>query len=202
MPIAKTELTKKLEREIWSATARQGVFGCFEVTIGWFGKQRVDYITYDTEGIWRCYEIKVSKEDFYSKAHHTFVGHYNYYVFPSEELYEQVKEAIPSYVGVYIKGACRKKAKKRELGVDEQILKNSLIRSLYREVEKQLRSENPTRMEVLQRELNEARKAADYYKRKYLDLMEKLMSKEVGQEGARAYHDSVSSTETPTDLVG
>jgi len=49
--IPKTELTIQLERDIWSATVKQGVFGCFEVTIGWFGKERVDYITYDTNGI-------------------------------------------------------------------------------------------------------------------------------------------------------
>ena len=34
----KTEDTKRLEMAIWNATNKQGVFGCFEVTIGWFGK--------------------------------------------------------------------------------------------------------------------------------------------------------------------
>ncbi len=85
--IAKTELTLTLEREIWRATNKQGVFGCFEVTIGWFGNERVDYLTYDTKGTWRCYEIKISKTDFRSKAKNTFIGHYNYYVMP-QELYE------------------------------------------------------------------------------------------------------------------
>ena len=72
-------------------TNKRGVFCCYEVTIGWYGKERVDYLTYDTNGVWRCYEIKVSKSDFYSKSHNTFLGHFNYYVMP-EELYEQVKD--------------------------------------------------------------------------------------------------------------
>ena len=31
--MAKTDLTLELEREIWDATHKQGVFGCFEVTM-------------------------------------------------------------------------------------------------------------------------------------------------------------------------
>lgn len=133
--MAKTELTKQLEKEIWNATYKQGVFGCFEVTIGWFGDERVDYMTYDTKGIWRCYEIKISKSDFHSKAKKTFVGHFNYYVM-TKELYEEIKKEIPQNIGVYLEGYCIKKAKKQELLVNEQILKDSMIRSLYREYEK------------------------------------------------------------------
>lgn len=77
--------------------------GCFEVTIGWYGKERVDYITYDTKGIWRCYEIKVSKSDFHSKAKKTFIGHYNYFVV-TRELYNEIKNEIHcnivSFMGV------------------------------------------------------------------------------------------------------
>ena len=150
----KTELTLSLERQIQSATLRQALFGCLEVTIGWFGKERVDYITYDTKDIWRCYEIKVSKSDFNSKAHNTFIGHYNYYVMPIE-LFEEVKDKIPSNIGVYCqlnsmndikkyKGnkyegsffASVKRAKKQKLGANGQVMKNSLIRSLCREVSK------------------------------------------------------------------
>jgi len=138
--MAKTDVTKQLEIEIWRATRKQGVFGCFEVTIGWFGHERVDYLTYDTKGIWRCFEIKATKADFHSKANNTFIGHFNYYVMPYE-LYEQLKDEIPQHIGVYTEGACRKNAKRQDLGVDEQILKNSMIRSLYREAKKKLKSE-------------------------------------------------------------
>lgn len=189
--MAKTDLTIELERAIWSATGKdkQGVFGCFEVTIGWFGQERVDYLTYDTKGIWRFYEIKVTKSDFHSKARNTFLGHYNYYVMPLE-LYNQVKDEIPAHIGVYVGSAfgasSYKKAQKQNLGIDEQILKDSLIRSLYREAEKVIKSDNPTVVESLKRQLIKARSDADNYKYKYWDLMR------IGQEkyGSRWYKEA------------
>ncbi|MBT2215854.1 hypothetical protein KK120_08830 [Virgibacillus dakarensis] len=146
-----------------------GVFGCFEVTIGWYGDERVDYITYDTKGIWRCYEIKVSKSDFYSKAKKTFIGHYNYYVL-TKELYEQVKDDIPKHIGAYVGFSNVKRARKQELGVDEQVLKDSLIRSLSREFEKQFRSGDPTIVEGLERRLKRAAKERDRYKKELQEL--------------------------------
>lgn len=78
--IAKTDETKELERMIWNHANEQGIFGCFEVSIGWFGDERVDFMTYDTKGEIRCYEIKVSIQDFYSGAKKSFLGDFNYYV--------------------------------------------------------------------------------------------------------------------------
>jgi hypothetical protein len=185
--MAKTDLTLELEREIWDATHKQGVFGCFEVTIGWWGKERVDYITYDTKGIWRCYEIKVSKSDFRSKAAKTFIGHYNYYVMPSE-LYEEVKDEIPSHIGVYVNRACVKNPKKQELGIDEQVLKDSLIRSLSREIAKQYQSGDPTTIEALGRRLRRMETERNQYRAKYWDLMQ------IGTEkyGARWYREETN----------
>lgn len=174
--ISKTQLTTELERGIWSATNKQGVFGCFEVTIGWFGEERVDYITYDTKGIWRCYEVKVSKSDFYSKAKKTFVGHFNYFVMP-KELYEEVKDDVPKHVGVYAGNKCIKKAKKQELLVNEQILKDSLIRSLAREVSKQYKSENPNVIDYMNRQINRLQKESDTYRNYYRELTNKLRIK-------------------------
>lgn len=174
--MSKTELTLQLEREIWSATRKQGLFACFEVTIGWFGKERVDYLTYDTKGIWRCYEIKVSKLDFHSKNNNTFIGHFNYYVM-TEELYEQVKDEIPKHIGVYINGVCKKKAKKQDLKIDEQILKNSLIRSLYRDAEKLIKSKTPSIIELKDRQINYLKKEAEKHKQKYWDLFRKVQEK-------------------------
>lgn len=166
----KSEQTIELERKIWGATAKMGVFGCFEVTIGWFGHERVDYMTYDTKGVWRCYEIKVSKSDFHSKSHNSFIGHYNYYVL-TKELYDQVKDEIPNYIGVYVRDACVKRAKRQELGVEVEILKNSLIRSLCREADKVFKSENPAVIDSLKRQINRAKKEADDYRHKYWELM-------------------------------
>lgn len=164
--MAKTEVTTEMERQIYAATKKQGVFGCFEVTIGWFGKERVDYLTLDTKGIWRCYEVKVSVSDFRSKARKTFCGHYNYYVMP-RELYEKVKAEIPSHIGVYIGGWLEKRAKKQDLTVEEDILKASLIRSLSREADKLIKSDNPSTVESLQRQIRYERKQKEEYRRMY-----------------------------------
>lgn len=174
--IAKSDLTIKLERAIWDATHKQGTFCCFEVTIGWFGKERVDYITYNTNGEWRFYEIKSSKSDFNSEAKHTFLGHFNYYVM-TKELYEQIKDEIPKGIGVYLEDRCFKRAKKQELGIDEEILKNSFIRSLYREAEKIIKSENPNIINVLNRRLSSAERDTKSFKKQYQDLRRKVEEK-------------------------
>ncbi|PEB86028.1 hypothetical protein COM94_16680 [Bacillus thuringiensis] len=170
--MAKTEATIEMERQIYAVTKKQGVFGCFEVTIGWFGKERVDYLTLDTKGIWRCYEVKVSVSDFRSKANKTFCGHYNYYVMP-RELYEKVKDEIPSHIGVYIGGWLEKRAKKQELAVEEDILKASLIRSLSREADKLIKSDNPSTVESLQRQIRYERKQKEEYRRMYQEARRK-----------------------------
>lgn len=103
-------------------------------------KERVDLLTYDTKGIWRFYELKVTKSDFYSKCKHTFLGHYNYFVMP-KELYEQVKQDIPNHVGCYISSKdslcwCVKKAKKQNLKLDNDKLFFSFMQALSREYDK------------------------------------------------------------------
>ena len=165
-----------------------GVFGCFEVTIGWFGKERVDYLTYDTKGIWRCYEIKVSKADFYSNAHNTFLGHYNYYVMPPE-LYAQLKDEIPSHIGVYTGKSCQKKAKKQKLTVDDDILKESLIRSLYREAEQVIKSKDPSIIKSLQQQVKNQEKQTEKAEHKYWDLVRKCQKKCQEEYGSKWYKD-------------
>lgn len=176
----KTEKTLELERLIWRATQNQGTFGCFEVTIGWFGSERVDYMTYNTKGEFRCYEIKVTKSDFHSKAATTFIGHFNYYVMPPE-LYKEVKDEIPDHIGVYTGETCAKKARRQELGTDVQILKDSMIRSLSREVQKQIASGNPTLMERYKREIAQERERAKYWTRRFYS-MEKEVLKRYGAD--------------------
>lgn len=155
--MAKTESTIELEKSLWRNTHKQGTFGCFEVTIGWFGDERVDYMTYDTKGIWRCYEIKVTKADFHSKAKKTFLGHFNYFVMP-KELYEETKEEIPDYIGVHNGVYCIKKAKRQQLSIDEQVLKNSMIRSLCRENEKFINTCDTSYINKLKNEISRLEK--------------------------------------------
>lgn len=159
-------MTKKIENNLYTNTQKQGVFCCFEVTIGWFGRERVDFLTYDTKGIWRCYEVKVSKSDFYSGARNTFVGHYNYYAMP-RELFEQVREDIPEHVGVFVDGNFSvKRAKKQDLGEDEQVLKNSMIRSLSRESDKLRKSKDPDLINRLNRRISRLEKERNEYMHK------------------------------------
>lgn len=148
--MAKTEQTKEAERLIYGHTNKMGTFGCFEVTLGWFGKEIVDFITYDTNSEIRCYEIKVSKSDFKSKAKLSFKGHFNYFVMP-ENLYDELmneqgsglKMWINSYgVGVYVFDGksgwkCIKNAKRRSvtLATSSMILE-SMLRSTNREMKK------------------------------------------------------------------
>lgn len=135
--MSKTPETLALERSLMYYT--NGQFGCDEVTIGPFGRERVDYMTWDFKGVWRCFEIKVSKADFHSKARKTFVGHLNYYVMP-QALYEAVKTEIPAHIGVLIPAGgivgyplvSAKKAVRQPLQSDEKTLTMSIMRSLFR----------------------------------------------------------------------
>lgn len=151
--MAKTTATVDLERLIWESTSKLGTFSCFEVTIGIGGKERVDYMTLDTKGVWRCYEIKVSLRDFRSKAKTTFCGHYNYYVL-TEELYDKVLPEIPEHIGVYVNGICKKKSKRQQLLIDDEILRLSMIRSLSRDTDKSMRSSDVEKMMRLNRRIS------------------------------------------------
>ena len=53
----------------------------------------VDILELNSQKGWCCYEIKISKSDFHSRAIKSFVGEYNYYLMP-DELYEQVKKEL------------------------------------------------------------------------------------------------------------
>ncbi|QQO40481.1 endonuclease [Bacillus phage 000TH008] len=175
--MAKSEVTKKLERQIWSTTTKPGVFSCFEVTIGFDGRERVDYLTYDTKGMWRCYEIKATVSDFRSKAKKTFCGHYNYYVMP-RELYEKVKDEIPSHIGVYTNGITLvKRAKRQELTVEEEVLTKSLIRSLHRDSVKVRKNEDPLIVQSLQRQADASRRERDKFYKDYRELQMEVINK-------------------------
>ena len=170
--MGKTDLTLSLEKLLWDHTRKTGTFGCFEVTIGFWGKERVDYLTYDTKGEWRFYEIKISKADFYSKSHNTFLGNFNYYVMP-RELFDEIKHEIPDHVGVFVSDGIidkrsylvsAKKAKRQLLKADEKVLKDSLIRSLCRDARKYSDNKDESKIDSLARRMREAeRKKKRYY---------------------------------------
>ncbi|HGF8211444.1 TPA: hypothetical protein QFD67_002213 [Enterococcus faecium] len=143
----KKDLTRQAEKCLWCETNRMGVFGCFEVTIGWLGNERVDYITYSVDNTIRCYEIKITLADLKSKAKQTFIGDYNYLVVTSDlwNKMQQDEKLMRKYYyqGVYVFNekypsmTSVKKAKKQKvsLGTRSTVLE-SMVRSMNREVKK------------------------------------------------------------------
>lgn len=97
----KTERTKKLEHLLAYKFNSMNDFYVFECTIGWFGHEIVDCIMYNCQREIYCYEIKQSKQDFYSKNKLTFIGNKNYFVMPYS-LYLEVKKDIPNEIGVFV----------------------------------------------------------------------------------------------------
>lgn len=102
----KSKDTLNIERALAEYTDTMSVYGCKEVSLRNPAyedvKERVDYITFDTKGIIRCYEIKVSKEDLYSDNNLSYWGDYNYLVMPKDmydELIEEdkTKDAVDSF---------------------------------------------------------------------------------------------------------
>lgn len=149
----KTEQTKHAERFLWNQYIKykMGVFGCYEVTIGdrdtWHGGgyERVDFMTYDSKGEFRCYEIKVSKSDFNSTAKKSFYGDFNYYVMP-QKLYNELggKEYFDQYqykdIGVLIfnrEAPCIKQPKRKPVAFNNRAdMMESMLRSMFREEKK------------------------------------------------------------------
>lgn len=142
----KSELTKKIEKELYYYCRQNTYFVVEEVTISHkYGI--VDTLAYSVKGnerkgythTWRCYEIKVSKADFYSKSKVTFVGNLNYYVMPIE-LYREVKQDIPAGIGVLVYEHStlhvEVNAKVRKPLVHDSILMRKFIGSMAREVHK------------------------------------------------------------------
>ena len=155
--------TKELRSALYNYLSKQGIYVCHEVEIPIIVEHyektgvlhgRVDMLTYEkhykaNKATIRCYELKISKEDFHSIHGHNFIGNYNYYVMP-EELYLKVKNEIPDYVGCLVPVRqivkkeyghrvgdwifkCVKKPKKRELACDYDKLIHNFICALSRE---------------------------------------------------------------------
>lgn len=112
--MTKTKKTKEIEYLLWRQTTLNGsVFGVREVTVGYIrsgleNTQRVDYVTSDTNGEIRAYEIKTSVSDLHSKAKLSWIGDYNYLVL-SEQVFNavmasegKIKEVDWTSVGVMV----------------------------------------------------------------------------------------------------
>ena len=141
----KSEETIDLEKRLFLYLQKMGNYCVFECQLGNYLTRTerkagiVDCICINTDKKVYCYELKVSKTDFHSKNGHNFYGNYNYYVM-TKSLYEEIKEEIPNEIGVLINYNSTlksvKKAKKKELTIPFEEIKNYMFRSLYREYQK------------------------------------------------------------------
>ena len=70
--MAKRQETLDIETALQKDTRIKRIYGCEEITIGFYnnghGNEIVDFMTMDSKGIIKCYEIKVTIQDFKSDA--------------------------------------------------------------------------------------------------------------------------------------
>lgn len=177
----KTPLTLDLEKTLYAYWEAQGATAVEEVTMP-DDAGIVDTLVRQPDGIWRCFELKVTKADFHSNAKLSFIGNYNYFVFPAP-LYPKLKAEIPTNIGVMTyrafdpqaleasvepplaPGALTivKSARYQDLQVDAAALTDRFIASLDREVNKAKRLKRGLGAFSNEQLLRELRKrSADY----------------------------------------
>lgn len=173
--MSKRNETIDLEKALIRDTREKRIYGCEEITIGFvnsgLGNEIVDFMTMDSKGIIKCYELKVTLTDLKSSAKKSWYGNYNYLVV-SSELYNKVKdwnEYVPEHVGI-IAGTgleSQRKAKKCIIDKDtELMLKESMVRSMYWKVDKYKNANNLEKQKQLMSKISNAERERDnYYKR-------------------------------------
>ena len=163
--MAKKSETIELENALKKRCEEKGLYGCEEITIGFayngHGNEIVDFMTMNSKGIIKCYEIKVTVPDLKSKAKKSWYGHYNYLVV-TYELYKKIEnwdEYLPAHVGLIVgTDLCsHKNAKKCDVSVEEEImLKESMIRSIYAKMYRDAQSID--KQKQYQKEIRELKK--------------------------------------------
>lgn len=162
--MAKTQETKDLENALDSRSREKREYGCEEVTIGFkkdaHGDEIVDYMTMDADSIFKCYEIKVSLADLKTENKKSFYGDYNYLVV-SDALYAKspvFDNYIPPYAGI-LAGAdlvMKRPAKKKEISPEtREMLKDSLLRSVYWKMENYKDARDLANYRSLQKDLTD-----------------------------------------------
>lgn len=201
--MSKTKETIQIETALANETKEKRIYGCQEVTIGFYkqglGNELVDFMTMDSNDVFRCYEIKVTLNDLRSNAKLSFYGHYNYLVV-GENLYKQKDKwniKLSNDIGIIVAKKYQKyqycysvsqepilintvsfeivkKPKKRNLSQKEiSLLKSSLIRSMYWKMEKYKDAGNFEEFAKLKSEANKNIKSFKEINKKYKNLERK-----------------------------
>ena len=173
--MSKCRKTLEIEELLYTMIRQKRLYGCSEVTIGFYnnghGDEIVDFCTMDSKGIVKCYEIKVSLADFKSKAKLSWYGHYNYLIV-TEELWSKlndniINEYLPKHVGIAIPCfkswsmglTIVKRAKKQDLSIEDEIMiKESLVRSLSYKAIKFRNANNLDRISYLNKQVSTYKK--------------------------------------------
>lgn len=181
----KRQETLDLEEALANDTLEKRIYGCEEITIGFYnagmGDEIVDFMTMDSKGIIRCYELKVTLQDLKSKAKKSWYGHYNYLV-TTPELYEKIDnwdEYIPKDVGIIIGGRSRRgnmclenkrRPKKQKISQEqEMMLKESMVRSIYWKMKKYQDAQSIEKQKKLKQEISRANKEKENYRERALE---------------------------------
>ena len=138
--------TKEIEHIAYNYLWKKGRYMIFEVAIpraivNKYHRERLDLCAYDSDGIFRGYEIKRDLNDFNSGCAWSWICHYNYFIMP-KELYYKVKDKIPNDIGVWTVSNCSKnmelvkKPKRRDLLCSKEDMLNMIIQGLSREYKK------------------------------------------------------------------
>ena len=173
--MAKTKETLTLEEALEERSRKKREYGCTEVTIGFrkqgHGDEIVDYLSMDAEGKFRCYELKVSLSDLKSDNHLSWYGDYNYLVV-SERLYlhqADFDQYIPPYVGILVGNDLVTKRNAHEKYMheeDREMLKDSLLRSIYWKMVQYKDAGDLSAFREKDREREQLQKEFDAYKEK------------------------------------
>lgn len=181
--------TLALENALILETKQKRVYGCEEITIGFYnagkGNEIVDFMTMDSKGIIKCYELKVTLQDLKSKAKKSWYGHYNYLV-TTPELYNKIDnwdEYIPKEIGIIVGSGknkiyleSKRKAKKQNISTETEImLKESMVRSMYYKMEKYKDSQSLEHEKELKSQISTAKKNAENYRERAL-FAERIIS--------------------------
>lgn len=163
--MAKTQDTLALEQALALAGREKREYGCEEVTIGFkksgHGDEIVDYMSMDASGIFKCYELKVTLSDLKTENKKSFYGDYNYLVV-SDSLYQKNPvwdNYIPPYAGI-LAGTqliVKRAAKKRPVSDEtREMLKDSLLRSVFWKMENYKDAGDLAQYRELQKQLTES----------------------------------------------
>lgn len=138
--------TKEIENIAYNYLWKKGRYLIFEVAIpksiqNSYHRDRLDLCAYDTDGIFRGYEIKRNLSDFHSSASWSWICNYNYFIMP-QDLYYKVKDEIPEGIGVWLVKDCTKdmecirKPKFKKLLCSKEDMMQMMIQGLSREYKK------------------------------------------------------------------